>query len=128
MRHGKLLSHRSSCASGGSYTALLHSKLRVRCLETAGSQCKIFPFLSAGSELGKLPRAEDLQCVLKFSLSQEKARQLKRSGATNLLSLLSELAEKEAARVPSPSSVGSGLPVVQRKTAEKIWAGEYIDF
>ena len=45
-----------------------------------------------------------------------------------MLSLLSELVEKEAARVPSPFSVGSGLPAVPRTTAEKIWAGEYIDF
>ena len=87
-----------------------------------------FPFLSAGSKLGKLPRAEDLQAVLEFSLPQEKATAAKKSGATNLLSLLSESAEKEAARVPSPFSAGSGQPAVQRKTAEKIWAGEYIDF
>ena len=46
----------------------------------------------------------------------------------NFLSLLSESAEKEAARVHSPFSAGSGLSAVPRKTAEKIWAGEYIDF
>ena len=86
------------------------------------------PFLSAGSELGKLPRAEDLQVVLEFSLPQEKVTAANKSGATNLLSLLSESAEKEAARVPSPFSAGSCLPAVPRKTAEKIWAGEYIDF
>ena len=45
-----------------------------------------------------------------------------------MLNLLSESAEKEAARVPSPFSAGSGLLAVPRKTAEKIWVGEYIDF
>ena len=87
-----------------------------------------FPFLYAGSELGKLPRAEDLQAVLEFSLHQEKATAANKSGATNLLSLLSESAEKEAARVSSPFLAGSGLLALPRKTAEKIWAGEYIDF
>ena len=59
---------------------------------------------------------------------QEKATAANKSGATNLLSLLSESAEKEAARVPSPFLAGSGLPAVPGKTAEKIWAGEYVDF
>ena len=61
-------------------------------------------------------------------MRQEKATAANRSRATNLLSLLSESVEKEAARVPSPLLAGSGLPAVPRKTAEKIWAGECIDF
>ena len=36
--------------------------------------------------------------------------------------------EKEAPRALYPFSVGSGLRTIARKTAEKIWAGEYIDF
>ena len=86
------------------------------------------PLLSVGSELGKLPQAKDLQAVLEFSLPQEEATATNKSRATTLLNVLSELVEKEAARVPSPFSAGSGLPAVPRKTAEKIWVGEYIDF
>ena len=68
-----------------------------------------------------MPWAEDLQVVLEFSLTQDKTTAANKSGATNL-------AEKEAARVPSPFSARSGLPAIPRKAAEKIWAGEYIDF
>ena len=94
---------------------------------------QVLSHLSAGSELGKLPQVEDLQAVLEFhapaALQEKATAAASKSGATSLLSLLSaESAEKEAPRAPCPFSVGSGLPTIPRKTAEKIWAGEYIDF
>ena len=86
--------------------------------------------LCVESELEKLPLAKDLQTVLEFPLltSQERATAGSKSGATHYLSLLSaRSAEKEATRVPSSFAVGSGQPMIPRKTAEKKWAGEYID-
>ena len=87
---------------------------------------------SAGIELGKLPQVEDLQAVLEFhapvALQEKATPAASKSGATNLLSLLSAESAEEAPRAPCPFSVGSGLPTIPRKTAEKIWAGEYIDF
>ena len=63
--------------------------------------------LFAGSELRKLLQTEDRQAELEFSLStsQEKvtAATCSKSGATNLLSVLSESVKKVAARVSSPS-------------------------
>ena len=94
--------------------------------------------LCVESELEKLPLAKDLQTVLEFPLltSQERATAGSKSGATHYLSLhmyflrgqqRRRSAEKEATRVPSSFSVGSGQPMIPRKTAEKKWAGEYID-
>ena len=47
---------------------------------------------------------------------------------TKALGHLADAAEKETAKTSSLYYLGSGLPAVPRKTAEKIWAGEYVDF
>ena len=46
----------------------------------------------------------------------------------DLLSAIPDSAEKGATRASSMFTVGTGLPAVPKRTAEKIWAGKYVDF
>ena len=71
--------------------------------ELNGSKSAQAFLLFAGSELRKLLQTEDRQAELEFSLttSQQKVTAASKSGATNLLSLLSESVKKVAARVSS---------------------------
>ena len=84
--------------------------------ELNGSKSAQAFLLFAGSELRKLLQTEDRQAELEFSLStsQEKVTAASKSGATNLLSLLSESVKKVAARVSSEA-------LYQTKCGKRSW-------
>ena len=66
--------------------------------------------------------------MLEFSLAGHEQSAAGGSTVTKALGHLADSAEKEATKSTSLFYVGSGLPAIPRKTAEKILAGDYVDF